>query len=498
MAGTPERNRPNAMGSHEVVDAVDAGIEDARRSLEALVRIQSISADEDHTADVQRSADETATYLQGCGLEQVRQAVADDSPPAVIAEWMHAHDAPTILLYAHHDVQPPGFVERWHSDPFEPVERDGRLYGRGTADDKAGAVAHGAMVKAWLDTAGALPCNVKVLIEGEEEIGSPRLAAFLAEFGDDLRADVLLLADAGNWSVGTPGLTYSLRGLVSGDVTVAVMDAPVHSGMAGGPVADPVLALAEMLSSLVDEHGDVAIDGFWDDVRELTQYERDQLAALPDNSDGLRRAWGVLPGVELAGDPSRSIYERLWFRPAIAVIGFDSHPIEGSSNQIVARATARISIRVAPGQDPHRLTEVLRAHLRACVPFGLEFSFEPYEAVPAWTCEPTGWAFDAAARALRTGFGRDPVLMGVGGTIPFVGPFAEAFGGIPALLLGPADPGSDIHGEDESLHLGDWRNLIASEALLLEELATASRRARQCGSVRKRADSLRTDREGSP
>ncbi|MEX0666445.1 MAG: M20/M25/M40 family metallo-hydrolase [Acidimicrobiia bacterium] len=462
------------MGTQEVVDAVDAGLDDARHSLEELVRIPSISADEERAGDVQRSADATAAYLERCGLEHVRQAAAGGSPPAVIGEWTHAADAPTILLYAHHDVQPPGFVERWTSDPFEPVERDGRLFGRGTADDKAGAVAHGAMVKAWLDTAGVLPCNVKVFVEGEEEIGSPRLAAFLAEHGDELAADVLLLADAGNWSVGTPGLTYSLRGLVSGTVTVAVMDAPVHSGMAGGPIPDPVLVLAKMLASTIDEHGDIAIDAFWDDVRELTPYERDRLAGLPDNSEALRRAWGVLPGVELTGDPSVSIYERLWFRPAIAVLGFDSHPIEGSSNQIVARASARISIRVAPGQDPRRLVEILRSHLAAHVPFGLEFSFDANEAVPAWTCEPTGWAFDAAQRALRAGFGTAPVLMGMGGTIPFVGPFAEAFGGIPALLLGPADPGSDAHGEDESLHLGDWRNLMVSEALLLAELAAAA------------------------
>jgi acetylornithine deacetylase/succinyl-diaminopimelate desuccinylase-like protein len=166
-----------------------------------------------------------------------------------------------------------------------------------------------------------------------------------------------------------------------------------------------------------------------------------------------------------------SVYERLWFRPAIAVLGFDSHPIAGSSNQIVARASARISIRTAPGQDPERLVNCLRSHLESRVPFGMHFTFDAHEAVPAWTCEPTGWAFDAAERALRAGFGKDAVLMGVGGTIPFVAPFAEAFGGIPALLLGPGDPGSDIHGEDESLHLGDWRNLMVSEALLLEELA---------------------------
>src|SRR5687768_4150309 len=461
------------MGVEKVVAAIDDGFDGAREALEHLVRVPSISADEHHAADVKRSAQLTANYLTACGLENVRLATAAGCPPAVIGEWLHAEDAPTILLYAHHDVQPPGFAARWTSDPFEPVERDGRLFGRGTADDKAGAVAHGAMVKAWLDSEGALPCNVKVFVEGEEEIGSPRLAAFLDQYAGELKADVLLLADAGNWKVGTPGLTYSLRGLIGADVTVRAMHGPAHSGMAGGPVPDPVTGLARMLATLVDLSGDVAIDGFWDDVQELTDDERERLEALPCDTDRLRDAWGVVPSVELTGDPSTSIYERLWFRPALAVIGFDSHPIEGSSNQIVAEASARISIRIARGQHPDRLLECLRRHLEDRVPWGLALSFDADESVPAWSCEPEGWAFDAATNALTRGFGKAPVLMGVGGTIPFVKPFAEAFGGIPALLLGPADPESSIHGEDESLHLGDWQKLMASEALLLDELASA-------------------------
>jgi acetylornithine deacetylase/succinyl-diaminopimelate desuccinylase-like protein len=460
-----------------VLGAIEAGFDDARLALEELVRIASISADPERSTDVQHSADATASYLESCGLEHVRQATAAGSPPAVIGEWIHADpDAPTVLLYAHHDVQPPGYEDRWTSDPFEPAIRDGRLYGRGTADDKAGAVAHGAMVKAWLDTAGALPCNVKVFVEGEEEIGSPHLAEFLAEHADDLAADVLMLADAGNWSVGTPGLTYSLRGLAGGDVTLRALDGPVHSGMAGGAAPDPAMGLARVLASLVDEHGDIAIPGYWDDVRPVTPRERERLDALPVNIDGLRSAWGVHDGVELAGDPSVSVFERLWSRPALTVIGFDSHPIDGSSNQVVAQASARLSIRVAPGQDPDRCNEFVRRHVEEHVPWGLELTFEPGETAPAWTCEPEGWAFDAAERALEAGFGKPPVFMGVGGSIPFVKPFAEAFGGIPALLLGPADPGSRIHGEDESLHLADWQSLMRSEALLLSELASSFRR----------------------
>jgi acetylornithine deacetylase/succinyl-diaminopimelate desuccinylase-like protein len=460
----------------EVVAAIEAGIGDARLALEDLVRIPSISADPDRAADVQRSADATAAYLESCGLESVHHATVPGCPPTVVGEWMHAETrdgggAPTVLLYAHHDVQPPGYEDRWESPPFAPVERAGRLYGRGSADDKAGAVAHAAMVKAWLDVAGTLPCNVKVLVEGEEEVGSPHLAAFLAEHADDLAADVLVLADAGNWSVGTPGLTYSLRGLAGGDIFLESLDSPLHSGLGGGAVPDPTIALARLLDSMVDERGDVAIEGFWDDVRALSASERARLAALPVDDDRLRAAWGMLPRVELAGDPSVSVYERVWHRPALTVLGVDTHPMEGSSNQIVASAAARVSVRVAPGQDPARLNRLVAEHVSRHVPWGISTRFVPNEEVPAWSCEPEGPAFDAAVRALRAGFGTEPVRMGVGGTIPFVGPFAQAYDGIPVLMLGPADPHSRIHGEDESLHLDDWRKLIVSEALLLHELA---------------------------
>jgi acetylornithine deacetylase/succinyl-diaminopimelate desuccinylase-like protein len=459
------------------VDAAIASARDdldaAQHDLERLVRIPSISANPARVGDVDECAAAVAVLMRDAGLDEVRELRVGDGHPYVVGEWTKRAGAPTVLLYAHHDVQPPGYIDRWSSDPFVPRERDGRLFGRGTADDKAGAVAHVAAVRAWLRTAGELPCNVKVLVEGEEEIGSPGLFGFLDAHLDALRADVLLLADAGNWSVGTPGLTYSLRGLAGVDVTVRALDGPVHSGMAGGLVPDPVLALAELLASLVDEHGDPAFDGCWDDYVPPDAAERARLDALPQNEAGLRRAWGLRDGVELAGDPSVSIFERLWLRPTVTVIGIDGHPIAGSSNQIVAEATARVSVRVGRGQDPARLNDALRAHFERRVPRNLELTVTALDEVPAWHCEPSGWAFDATERALRAGFGVDPVYMGVGGTIPFVGPFADAFGGIPALLLGPADPGSRIHGEDESLHLGDWHKLIESEVRLLAELAAA-------------------------
>ena len=259
---------PEAGDIDAALAAVEAGLPEARADLDALVRIPSISADPDRVADVRASAEATAAVLERAGLEAVRLAGVDGSHPYVVGEWMHAGaDAPTVLLYAHHDVQPTGDVEHWTADPFEPVERDGRLYGRGSADDKAGAVAHAAAVGAWLRSAGAAPCNVRVLVEGEEEIGSPTLHRFLVEHLDELRSDVLVLADAGNWAVGVPGITYSLRGLAAADIELRALDGPVHSGMAGGAIPDPVLALSRVLASLVDEHGTLAVPGIDDDVR---------------------------------------------------------------------------------------------------------------------------------------------------------------------------------------------------------------------------------------
>src|SRR3954451_8105926 len=294
------------------IAAVDDVIDTARAELEALVRIPSISADPEHFGDVRASADATVELLRAHGLENVHIAAVEGSKPFVIGEWMHAGpDLPTVLLYAHHDVQPPGIVDNWASDPFAPEERDGRLYGRGASDDKAGAVAHAHAVGAWLTATGALPCNVRVLIEGEEEIGSPTLQAFLHAHLDELRSDVLVLADAGNWDVGVPGLTYSLRGLAAADIELRALDGPQHSGMVGGAIPDPVMALARVLASLVDEHGDPAFDGAFDGLRAPTPVEQAPIAGFDDDPDAFARRLGTRPVVQLTGDPATTLHDRL-------------------------------------------------------------------------------------------------------------------------------------------------------------------------------------------
>ncbi len=476
----PDRSGHNAGVTASDIDALvraaRARLDDTRNELIELARIPSISADPAHRDDVEASAQRTVDILQRHGLENVRVLRLDGAHPSVLGEWLHAgDDRPTLLLYAHHDVQPPGVRENWTSDPFEPTERNGRLYARGVCDDKAGVLAHAAAVHAWLDAHGSLPCNVKVFVEGEEEIGSPNLERYLTSFADDLAADVFVLADAGQWKVGVPGITYSLRGLATIDVQLRALAGPVHSGLFGGAVPDPATGMAVLIASMVDEHGDIAIPGFDTDVRPLTDRERVRIDALPANEEAFLRSAGAVAGAR-AGDPHRNVFERIWMRPSLTVIGFDSHPIAGSSNQIVAAATARLSFRLAPGQDPERVTTVVRQHIDGHVPFGLQCTVTVHEAVPAWSCEPDGPAFAACERALAAGFGTEPVLMGMGGSVPFVGPFVRAFARdgvpIPALLVGPEDPHSRAHGEDESLHLDDWRKLIESEIHLIGALAS--------------------------
>ena len=439
------------------------------------MRIPSISADPARRADVQASADATAELLRAHGLESVRLAGVEGSHPYVIGEWMHAGpDAPTVLLYAHHDVQPPGIVDNWESDPFEPAERDGRLYGRGSADDKAGGVAHAHAVSAWLDHRRRAPLQRARADRGRggDRLAHPRRVPPSAHV-DELRSDILVLADAGNWKVGVPGITYSLRGLAAADIELRALDGPVHSGMAGGVVPDPVdgaVAPARLARRRTRRRRDRRVLG-----RRAAPDRRPSASRSPASTTiptAFAGAMGVRPAVQLVGDPGATLHERLWLRPSLTVIGIDAHPIKGSSNQIIARAAARVEPAArARARSPSASSRSCARTSSATCPWGLELRFRALEGAPAWQTDPTGPAFDAARRALRAGFGTDPVLMGVGGSIPFVGPFADAFGGIPALLLGPADPRSRIHGENESLHLGDWRNLIASEVHLLAELA---------------------------
>ncbi len=456
-----------------VIEALERRFETTLGELEALARIPGVSAPGFDPQQLVRSADAVADLLRDVGLERVEVLRVPGAHPYVVGEHCHAgRAAPTALVYAHHDVQPPGRPERWESPAFEPTVRaDGRLYGRGVVDDKAGILLHAAAIRAWLETERRLPINVKVIVEGEEEIGSGHLAEFLREQRERLDCDVLVLSDTANLSTGIPSLTTSLRGIVNVDVTLRALDHPIHSGMWGGPVPDAATALATLLARLVDRRGAPAVPGIADDVPVLAAGDRARLAALPFDEARFRADAGMLPGLALAGDGAFSVYERMWFRPAIAVIALEAVPLGQASNQLVAEARARVGVRVAPGQDAERVARCVVEFLEADPPLGTQVRAETVAVVPGWRTRPEGPAFAAAHRALAAGFGRDAAEIGCGGTIPFVGPFAEVMGGIPALLLGLEDPPCNAHGENESLHLGDFRAAARASAHLLAELA---------------------------
>ena len=452
MRDTPH---PDADDFTTLTAAVDGLLPALRSTLEDLVRIPSVSAEGFDEAQVRRSAVATADVMRAAGLDHVRLLEIEDAHPAVFGQVAAPHGAPTVLLYAHHDVQPPGPDEIWTTPAFEPTERDGRLYGRGTSDDKAGiAVQLGAV----LAHGGSPPVGVKLFIEGEEEIGSLHLPQFIDRYRDLLAADVIVIADSGNWRVGTPALTTSLRGLVDCVIEVRTLENGVHSGQFGGALPDALTVLCRTLASLHDDAGYVAFDG-------LVAAEADPLDLTEEE---LRSQGAALPGTELIGEGS--LTSRIWTRPAVSVLAIDSPPVAEAINQLLPSARAKVSLRIAPGDDPDRAMRLLTAHLEANVPWGAEVTVTPGAAGQAIALDADGPAYDAYRRAFAAAWGTETVNIGVGGSIPFVAAFQDAFPEAAILLTGVADPTSRAHGPDESLHLEEFRKGILAEAIALELL----------------------------
>ena len=455
---TSELSRQDA-----VREAAASGIPSALADLGALVRIPSVAFPGFAPAEVQRSAEAVAALVRGTGLfetVEIRSAAIpgtdEQGHPAVLATRAARNGRPTILLYAHHDVQPVGDESLWESAPFEPTVRGGRLYGRGAADDKAGVMTHLAVLRAY---GGRPPIGVTLFVEGEEESGSPTLTALMQEHRDALACDVIVIADSANPAVDVPGLTTSLRGLVDVTVEVAMLERQAHSGVFGGPVGDALTALCRTLASLHDEHGDVAVPGL---VRGTTD--------APDPDEATFRAdAGLLPGVELIG--TGSIAERSWLKPAVAVLGIDAPRTDQIANVLLPRARAVVSMRLAPGDDAAKAQRALTEHLEAHVPWGAQVRVTPGRGIAEpISLDTSGAAYDAARRAFAQAYGTAVVEAGLGGSIPFIAEFARTFPGAAVLVTGVGDPASRWHGIDESLHLEMFGRGVHAEALLLAEL----------------------------
>jgi cysteinylglycine-S-conjugate dipeptidase len=427
--------------------------------LAALVRIQSVSADPERSGEVEKSARKTAQLLaaEGVGAEIVR--AYDGAPPAVIGERKGPPGAPVVLLYAHHDVQPENDPADWDSPPFEPTVRGDRLYGRGAADDKAGIAVHVGALRALGDD---LPVTVRFFIEGEEEVSSKTLPDLLREYRDRLAADVIVIADAGNWAIGVPSLTTSLRGLVRMDVEVRTLTHAVHSGMWGGLVPDAIMALTRLLSTLWTEDGSPAVEGLVSAPAAELDYPEERLRAES----------GAAPGTNWIG--AGSAVDRLWTQPAITITGLDAPKVAGASNTLVPVARARVTVRLAPGDTSANALTRLQEHLEKYVPWGAQLTTTVVDAGEPTVLPTAGQAYTAAHSALAEAWGGvAPVDMGCGGTIPFIAEFREMFPGASILVTGVEDPDTRAHGPNEGLQLAEFERAVLAEALLLQNLGDA-------------------------
>ena len=410
--------------------------------------------------ELERSAQAVAAELKELDffdfveVRRSKKPSGEDGAPAVLARRAGADDAPHILLYAHHDVQPPGERALWESEPFEVSRRSDRLYGRGAADDKAGVITHIYSLKGLKEMAESLRIGVTVFIEGEEEAGSESFQNFLSDNLEDLRADLIVVADSGNWSQEVPALTTSLRGVVSQTFTIKTLDHALHSGMYGGPLPDAMTAMVKLLATLIDEKGDVAVAGL-----------RSDKTSGPDVSvEDLAKESGLLPGVQRIG--SKPITQQIWGEPAVTVIGLDFPSVAVSSNTAQPSVTARVSLRLAPSEDPTNGLKLLQDHLVKQAPFGAKVEFGHSEQGPGYFAK-NGWASKLTHEILSAVWPQRSVDIGVGGSIPFISHFAQAFPEAEILVTGVEDPDSRAHSPNESQHLPTLERAIQAETLLL-------------------------------
>ncbi|MDP9204498.1 MAG: dipeptidase [Gemmatimonadota bacterium] len=442
-----------------------------RDELFDFLRIPSVSAKSDHNADTKRAAEWVKASLDKIGIPAKIYPTAGH--PVVVGEWRKAPGAPTVLIYGHYDVQPAEPLDLWTSAPFEPTVRDGKIFARGSVDDKGQLFLHVKALEAHLATRKKLPVNIVVIAEGEEEIGSEHLASFVEEKRDLLKADAVVISDSAMFAPGLPSILSSLRGLAYFEINVQGPQGDLHSGSYGGAIVNPAMALARILATFHDQNGHIAIPGFYDKVREWDSKIREQMRSLPFDDKTLTKETGV---DSLGGETGYTTLEKLWTRPTCEVNGMLSgYTGEGAKTVLPAKAMAKVSCRLVPDQDPAEIEKLMRAHVAKVAPKGVKVSVQHLHGGRPWRAELNGRIYDAARSALRAAFGKEPVITGEGGSIPVVGDF-ERILGAPVLLVGFGLPGENAHAPDEWMSEENFRVGMLAMATLWDEYAKNGKR----------------------
>jgi len=449
-----------------VIDFINTSRDRYLRELTQYLAIPSVSALAEHAADMRRCADWTADHLRAIGLENVR-VIDTPGHPVVYADWLNAPGAPTVLFYGHYDVQPVDPLDQWISPPFEATVRGYELFARGATDDKGQLFVHVKALEAHLGQTGSLPINARVVFEGEEEIGSPNLDQFIRDHRDELRCDVVVISDSGMFDKGVPSICYGLRGLSYFQIDLRGTTTDLHSGSFGGAVANPAFVLAQVLSQMKDRGGHVKIPGFYDDVRELTEIERNEFKRLPFNEKQYRKGLGA---PKLHGETGFSTLERTWARPTFEVNGLLSgFTGEGAKTVIPATAMAKVSMRLVPNQDPDKIAALFEDYVKKVAPKSVELKVTRMHGGKPWMTELDNAYVKAAARAIELGFNRTPVYTREGGSIPVVSTFQSELNA-PTVLFGLGLPDENAHAPNEKFDLDNFFGGIIAAAYLYEEI----------------------------